>query len=180
MHVCVIAVGDERGRGCGIGGVGAESVLVDGARVDTAADGRAARREMYVPGATGAAECPVRCYCRRHRPWRGNASVGTGMPFQTLGENPCAKEVVDASVCGMDGWVKIWNLARRKEGIVQGQECYRGQGEGRGRERRDVSRSPWRKAGKSRGRCASGEEQQELEDERGEMGRWIGSMRDRE
>jgi len=96
VHACEIAVGG--GRGCDIG-VGAESAL-NGAYVETVADGvvddRAARRETYVAGATGAAEYPVRCYCRRCLPCPGDASAGTGMPFQTPGENPCAKVVGDA------------------------------------------------------------------------------------
>jgi len=95
VHVCEIAVGG--GRGCDIG-VGAKSAL-NGAYVDMAADGVvgdiAARRETYVAGATGAAEYPVRCYYRRCLPCWGNASVGTGMPFQTPGENPCATVVWD-------------------------------------------------------------------------------------
>ena len=107
VHACEIAVGG--GRGCDIG-AGVESAL-NGACVETVADGvvddRAAQRETYVAGATGAAECPVRCYYRRCLPCRGNASVETGMPFQTPGENPCARVVGDASVCGMSGWVRI-------------------------------------------------------------------------
>jgi len=93
VHVCEIAVGRGRGRGRGCDiDEGAESALAGGARVDMAADGdRAARRETDVAGATGAAESPVRCYCRRCQLHRGNASFGTGMTFQTLSENPCAR-----------------------------------------------------------------------------------------
>jgi hypothetical protein len=143
--------------------VGAESALADGVSVDTAADGAvgdtAARWETNAAGAAGAAECPVRCYCQRCQPRRGDASAGTGMPFQTLDESPCARVAGDASACSMGRWVKIWNMAQelgRKERIVQGQGYYRGRGEDHGREPRGGSRVPWRMAGKARGRCATG------------------------
>jgi hypothetical protein len=77
-----------------------ESALADGVRVDTVADDAvgdiAARWVTNVAGATGAAECPVRCYCRRCQPCLGDASAGTGMPFQTLGKSPCARAAGDA------------------------------------------------------------------------------------
>jgi hypothetical protein len=85
--------------------------LVDGARVDTALGGdcdSAAQWETDVTGATGAADCPVRCYCRRCQPLRGDASGGTGMPFQTLGEIPCARAARDVSRDGL----RHGNLAR--------------------------------------------------------------------
>ena len=121
---------------------------------------KAAWQETYVAEATGAAGCPVRCCWRRGQPCPNNASVETEIPFQTLGDNPCARAVVNASVCEMGGWVKIWNVAQEY-----------------GRERRGGSRSSWRMAWKSRGRCATGGEQWELEDG---IALWIGSMRDRE
>lgn len=104
-----IAVGGERVCGCDIGGgrsgVGAESALADGVRVDTAVDGAvgdiAAQRETNVAGATGAADYPVRCYCRRCQPRLGDASAGTGMTFQTLGKSPCARAAGDASARSM-------------------------------------------------------------------------------
>lgn len=86
--------------------MGAESALVDGARVDTALGGdcdSAAQWETGVTGATGAADCPVRCYYRRCQLLPVDASGGTGMPFQTLGESPYARAARDASACGKRG-----------------------------------------------------------------------------
>ena len=134
--------------------MGAKSVLVDGTRKDGAA-----RQETYVAGATGEAGCLVRCYWRRGLPCQGNVSVETGMPFQTLGNNPCARAVGNASLCGMGGWVKILNVVREwgEKGTDHGY-C-RGRGKGCRRERRGGSRSSWRMSWKGRGRCASGGEQ---------------------
>ena len=84
-------------------GVGEVSALVDGVRVDTEAvgsgGGRVASRETSgvwlwrregrtVMSAAAAATA------------RGDASGGTGMPFRTLGKNPCARAVMDVSACG--------------------------------------------------------------------------------
>lgn len=151
--------------------MGAESALVDGARVDTALGGdcdNAAQWETDVTGATRAAESPVRCcYCRRCQLLRDDASGGTGMPFQTLGESPCARAARDASEEGMGQDMEMW---REREGAVQGRVYYRGQGGDRGRGHRDVSHAPWRRAGKVRLRCAT-----RGRNESQRMNRWIGA-----
>ena len=146
--------------------MGAESALADGVRVDTAFDGAvgdiAAQRGTNVAGATGAADCPVRCYCRRCQPCLGDASAGTGMMSQTLGKSPCARAAGDASACITGRWVKIWNVAQelgRKERIVQGQGYYQVRGGDHGREPHGGSRAPWRMAGWVRRRCGTGREQ---------------------
>lgn len=70
-----------------------ESALVDGAPVG--GGDSAAQWETDVAGATGGAECPVRC-----QPCRGNANGGTGTPTPKLGESPCARAARDASTYG--------------------------------------------------------------------------------
>jgi len=50
--------------------------------------------------AMGEADCHVRYHCRHCRHCQGDASGGTGMPFRTLGKNPCARAAMDASACG--------------------------------------------------------------------------------
>jgi hypothetical protein len=104
------------------------SALVDGARVDMEAvgteGGRAARQETSVAVATGGADCHVRCHCRHCQVCQGDASDGTGMPFRTLGKNPCARVAMDASACEKKGWVKIWScgvgVGGGRKGSIQG------------------------------------------------------------
>lgn len=113
VHVHGVAVVGGRERGCEIGGgrcVGEESALVDGARVDTevvgSEGGSAASRETSVAVATGGVDYHVHSHCRQA--CQGDASGGTGMPFRTLGKNPCARAAGDVSACGKWGSVKIW------------------------------------------------------------------------
>lgn len=50
-----------------------------------------------MPVATGGADCRVHCHYL-HCP--GDASGGTGTPFQTLDKNPYARAEMDASAYG--------------------------------------------------------------------------------
>lgn len=58
--------------------------------------------------AMGGADCHVRCRCQ------GGASGGTGMPFRTLGKNPCARVAMDVSACRKENGSRIGHVASRK------------------------------------------------------------------
>jgi hypothetical protein len=116
------------------------SALVDGARVDTEAvgseGGRGASRETSVAAATGGADCHVRCHCRHCRHClvcQGDASAGTGMPFQTLGKNPCARAAMDVSACGNGDGSRFGHVAqewgRKKRGPYRGKDTTEGKTE---------------------------------------------------
>ena len=125
------------------------SALVDGAHVDAepvgSEGGSAARRVTSVIVATRGADCHVRSHCRHCQVCQGDASAGTGMPFQTLGKSPYAKADWDASACGKgDGLRNLdkWRRMGREKRSIQGQGCYRGQGGDHVREHRGGHRAP--------------------------------------
>jgi hypothetical protein len=77
--------------------------------------------------ATGGADCHVHCHCRHchHcQVCQGYASGGTGMPFRTLGKNPCARAAMDVSACGKGNVSRVGHVAYEWEG--KGRGPYRG------------------------------------------------------